>query len=363
MNVLEFIRSKTEGLQGSVTQFRAKLEPQFQHWSNTLNNKISNTLNNPWMTTHNPFEGNVFFSSKKVIQNTEAEKAYKELKKQIGQEIFVGEWVTVDQNCINQFAEVTGDKQWIHTDPVRANKESPFKTTIAHGFLTLALIPKLTNAINSGKVIIFNLSKGTLGKDTSNAYGRFVVAMAQYYAFKRVLIPEDDRPHTYLCIDEFHNYTCNDMKEILEETRKYKMFMVLANQYIKQIPMDVQNSILENTVVKVVGRSDEEESRSLKAGEFFINSGSVNHGKPAKVYVPNFLVKNKNSMKKTEWEEVKEKQIEKYYKKIVQNEDIKTDEDLKCEAKQNKHNRIGGAENKSHLKGFEPNLETDINID
>ncbi|MBC8403385.1 MAG: MaoC family dehydratase [Candidatus Marinimicrobia bacterium] len=150
MNVLEFIRSKTEGLQGSVTQFRAKLEPQFQHWSNTLNNKISNTLNNPWMTTHNPFEGNVFFSSKKVIQNTEAEKAYKELKKQIGQEIFVGEWVTVDQNCINQFAEVTGDKQWIHTDPVRANKESPFKTTIAHGFLTLALIPKLTNAINSG---------------------------------------------------------------------------------------------------------------------------------------------------------------------------------------------------------------------
>ena len=150
MNVLEFFRSKAEDLQGSVNQFRAKLEPQFQHWSDTLNTKISNTLNNPWMTTHNPFEGKVIFSSKKVIQNAEAEKTYLELKKQIGQEIFVGEWVTVDQNCINQFAEVTGDKQWIHTDPVRANKESPFKTTIAHGFLTLALIPKLTNAINSG---------------------------------------------------------------------------------------------------------------------------------------------------------------------------------------------------------------------
>ncbi|MCH7612544.1 MAG: MaoC family dehydratase [Candidatus Marinimicrobia bacterium] len=149
MNVLEFIRAKTEDLQGSVTQFRAKLEPQFQHWSNTFNNKISNTLNNPWMIEHNPFEGGILFSSKNVIQNAAAEKAYKELKKQIGQELFVGDWVTIDQNCIDQFAEVTGDNQWIHTDPVRANKESPFKTTIAHGFLTLSLIPQLTNAINS----------------------------------------------------------------------------------------------------------------------------------------------------------------------------------------------------------------------
>jgi acyl dehydratase len=49
---------------------------------------------------------------------------------------------------ITEFAAVTGDTQWIHTDPERAAAESPFKTTIAHGFLTLALLPRLTGSIN-----------------------------------------------------------------------------------------------------------------------------------------------------------------------------------------------------------------------
>ena len=63
----------------------------------------------------------------------------------------MGKWETIDQYCINQFSEITGDTQWIHTDPERAQKESPFKTTIVHGFLTLSLIPKLTNTISSSK--------------------------------------------------------------------------------------------------------------------------------------------------------------------------------------------------------------------
>jgi acyl dehydratase len=65
-----------------------------------------------------------------------------------GKVTFVGEWHSVEQECIDQFAEVTGDKQWIHTDPIRAAKELPFKATIAHGFLTLSLIPKLTNSVD-----------------------------------------------------------------------------------------------------------------------------------------------------------------------------------------------------------------------
>ena len=49
----------------------------------------------------------------------------------------------VDQEMINEFAEITGDRQWIHIDVERAQKESPFKTPIAHGFLTLSLLPSL----------------------------------------------------------------------------------------------------------------------------------------------------------------------------------------------------------------------------
>ncbi|MBH08990.1 MAG: protein dehydratase [Candidatus Marinimicrobia bacterium] len=148
MNVLEFIREKREDLQENAAQFKAMLEPTFQSWTNKINNHITNTLNNPWISGFNPFESNNLFSSGKIFQDKIASKTFENLRKQLGKEIYVGEWEVIDQNCINQFADVTGDQQWIHTDPERAKIESPFKTTIAHGFLTLALLPKLTDAIN-----------------------------------------------------------------------------------------------------------------------------------------------------------------------------------------------------------------------
>ncbi|MDM0115229.1 MaoC family dehydratase [Variovorax sp. J22R133] len=58
----------------------------------------------------------------------------------VGKELGVSEWVLVDQQRINEFAHCTGDKQWIHVDVERANKESPFGAPVAHGFLTLSLL-------------------------------------------------------------------------------------------------------------------------------------------------------------------------------------------------------------------------------
>jgi acyl dehydratase len=65
-----------------------------------------------------------------------------DLQSLVGQEIGVSEWITVDQKRIDLFAEATGDHQWIHVDPVKA-AQGPFGTTIAHGFLTLSLVPEL----------------------------------------------------------------------------------------------------------------------------------------------------------------------------------------------------------------------------
>jgi acyl dehydratase len=62
----------------------------------------------------------------------------------VGQELGVGEWKEIDQKRIDAFADVTEDHQWIHIDAERAKNESPYGTTIAHGFLTLSLIPKLS---------------------------------------------------------------------------------------------------------------------------------------------------------------------------------------------------------------------------
>jgi acyl dehydratase len=70
------------------------------------------------------------------------------LKDHIGREVAVSDWLEVSQQRIDQFADGTGDHQWIHVDAARAATESPFRTTIAHGFLTLSLLsPLMRDAI------------------------------------------------------------------------------------------------------------------------------------------------------------------------------------------------------------------------
>ena len=62
----------------------------------------------------------------------------------VGHELGVSDWLTIDQQRVNDFADVTGDPQWIHVDVERATAESPYGAPIAHGFLTLSLIPALS---------------------------------------------------------------------------------------------------------------------------------------------------------------------------------------------------------------------------
>jgi acyl dehydratase len=63
-----------------------------------------------------------------------------------GQELGVGSWRLIDQERVNQFADVTDDHQWIHVDVERA-RSGPFQTTIAHGFLTLSLVPSMSTEV------------------------------------------------------------------------------------------------------------------------------------------------------------------------------------------------------------------------
>jgi acyl dehydratase len=67
----------------------------------------------------------------------------KDLKQHIGRELGPSEWMTVDQGMIDKFADATGDHQWIHVDVERAKREMPGGKTIAHGFLTLSLVPRM----------------------------------------------------------------------------------------------------------------------------------------------------------------------------------------------------------------------------
>src|SRR5580698_6493629 len=73
--------------------------------------------------------------------------SYEDLPKSAGQDMGVSDWLLIDQDRINKFADATGDHQWIHIDVERAKKELPGGKTIAHGYLTLSLIPMLGSEI------------------------------------------------------------------------------------------------------------------------------------------------------------------------------------------------------------------------
>ncbi|MEM7543189.1 MAG: MaoC family dehydratase [Pseudomonadota bacterium] len=73
------------------------------------------------------------------------------MKAHIGKELGASEWITIDQDMIDKFAEATGDHQWIHVDVERAKADMPNGKTIAHGFLTLSLVPRLGATIWSIK--------------------------------------------------------------------------------------------------------------------------------------------------------------------------------------------------------------------
>lgn len=83
--------------------------------------------------------------------------SFKEFQQYVGQKLGTSEYLKITQGMIDKFAEATLDHQWIHTDPKRAEVESPFKKTIAHGYLTLSVVPHLWDQIaeiNNIKMLI-----------------------------------------------------------------------------------------------------------------------------------------------------------------------------------------------------------------
>lgn len=99
----------------------------------------------------------------KVIVNS-----YEEFEQLLGKQIGVSDYVEVDQDRINLFADATLDHQWIHVDVERAKEESPYKSTIAHGYLTLSLLPHMWNQIiqvNNLKMMInYGMDKMKFGQ-------------------------------------------------------------------------------------------------------------------------------------------------------------------------------------------------------
>ena len=94
--------------------------------------------------------------------------SYDEFASHLGEKLGTSEWLLVDQERINMFADATLDHQWIHVDVERAKQESPYKSTIAHGYLTLSLLPYMWDqiiAVNNLKMMVnYGMDKMKFGQ-------------------------------------------------------------------------------------------------------------------------------------------------------------------------------------------------------
>ncbi len=143
----------------------------------------------------------------------------------------------------------------MYTDKMRTEAVSPIQNKVGQ-FLSSTVIrnilknPKSTldlrKSMDEGKIILLNLSQGRLGEDNAALLGAMIITKIQLAAMSRVNIPEAERKDFYLYVDEFQNFATSSFIKILSEARKYRLNLILANQYIAQIEEDVRAAIFGN---------------------------------------------------------------------------------------------------------------------
>lgn len=124
-------------------------------------------------------------------------------------------------------------------------------------------------AMDKGKIVIINLSKGKIGEDNSALLGAMFITKFQLDAMSRANIPEKERKDFYLYVDEFQNFATEAFATILSEARKYKLNLTMANQYINQMEEEVRDAVFGNvgTVLSFQVGFDDAEYISQQFGE------------------------------------------------------------------------------------------------
>ncbi len=141
------------------------------------------------------------------------------------------------------------------TDKLRVEAISPIQNKIGQ-FVSSKMIrniigsPKSTidleDIMNSGKILLLNLSQGKLGEDNASLLGAMIITQIQLAAMNRAFMKEEDRKDFFLYVDEFQNFATSSFIKILSEARKYRLAITLANQYIDQLDVTIQKAIFGN---------------------------------------------------------------------------------------------------------------------
>ena len=118
--------------------------------------------------------------------------------------------------------------------------------------------------MDEGKIFIANISKGLIGEENTALLGSMLVTKIQLAAMSRVDIPEEKRRDFYLYVDEFQNFATDSFVNILSEARKYHLSLILANQYLDQLPEKIKQAILGNVGTIIVFRIGAPDAEILK---------------------------------------------------------------------------------------------------
>jgi hypothetical protein len=146
------------------------------------------------------------------------------------------------------------------------------------------------------KILLINLSKGKIGEINARLLGMVVVGKILMAALSRVDIPEEERVDFYLYLDEFQNVTTNSIAQILSEARKYRLCLILANQFIGQLKEDISKAVFGNVGSLISFRVGSEDGEFLEKqfAPVFTQNDLVNvdnYNGFAKILVKNILTK------------------------------------------------------------------------
>lgn len=182
----------------------------------------------------------------------------------------------------------------------------------------------IRHAINTGKVVVFNLSHRYFGSDAAAAYGRFIISMIK----STITMRGEYRKPTFLFVDECQQFISPSVKDILEQTRKYGLHLVMANQSVESLG-SIENVVLGNTSVKIIGRNDSLQTlkkfstltgshvsifQSLRNYHFYLKT-SLSTGQIFKA--SDVLILDKSLTISSDQErELNAKMVDKYYTKI-----------------------------------------------
>ena len=140
---------------------------------------------------------------------------------------------------------------------------------------------KLDDVMNGGKILLANLSQGRLGEDNAALLGAMLITKFQLAAMHRVALPEEERKDFYLYVDEFQNFATGSFIKIMSEARKYRLDIMLANQYMAQIPDEVTKAILGNagTVMTFAVGANDADILTKEFAEVFTSQDLISLGK------------------------------------------------------------------------------------